>query len=109
LRKVKIEVIKKVFNEDLAKEYGHEGITGPCQRFEIGQTWYSSHNKPADFCDEAWKSLYQYVFGNAHKAEVYYDGSWCAKEGVAISACNNGITPVIFKIERIDEERTGEA
>ena len=56
--------------------------------------------------DEAWKAIYQYVFALAHFEgdEVFYGGSWIDKPGVAICSCNDGLRPVIFKLERTDEE-----
>ena len=35
---------------------------------ETGQVFYADYAKPADFCDEAWKAIYQYVFALAHGA-----------------------------------------
>lgn len=48
--------------------------------------------------------MYQYVFALSHGSEQFYYGDWIDKEGIAICSCNDGIRPVIFKIERTDEE-----
>ena len=34
--------------------------------------------------------------------EPFYYGDWVKEPGVAICSCNDGIRPVIFKIERED-------
>lgn len=61
---------------------------------------------PEGFCDEAWKTIYQYVFALAHGSgeEVFYYGDWIKKPGVAICSCNDGLRPVIFKAEATEQE-----
>ena len=70
-----------------------------------GQIFYADYAKPEDFCDEAWKAIYQYVFALAHGTgnELFYYGDWIRKPGVAICSCNDGLRPVIFKLEATDE------
>ena len=50
--------------------------------------------------------MYQYVFALAHGADksVFYYGDWIRKPGVAICSCNDGLRPVIFKLETTDQE-----
>ena len=71
-----------------------------------GQVFYADYAKPEGFCDEAWKAIYQYAFALSHGAgkEVFYYGDWIRKPGVAICSCNDGLRPVIFKLEATDEE-----
>ena len=90
---------------ELAAEYGAEGL-GACPMLREGQVFYADYAKPEGFCDEAWKAIYQYVFALAHGAgkEVFYYGDWIKKPGVAICSCNDGLRPVIFKLETTDEE-----
>lgn len=64
MTKVKITVLKTTLDEELAKEYGAEGLT----------------------------------------ACLFYNGDWIRKPGVAICSCNDGLRPVIFKLEATDEE-----
>jgi uncharacterized repeat protein (TIGR04076 family) len=33
------------------------------------EIFYADYSKPENFCDEAWKAIYQYVFALAHGAE----------------------------------------
>ncbi len=105
MKKVKITVIRKMFNEDLVREYGADNLTA-CPMLREGQVFYADYAKPEGLCDEAWKAIYQYVFALAHGAgnETFYYGDWIRKPGVAICSCNDGLRPVIFKLEVTDEE-----
>lgn len=104
MRKVKITILQTTFNEELAREYGAEGL-GPCPMMKEGQVFYADYAKPDGFCDEAWKAVYQYVFALAHGAgnDVFYYGDWIRTPGVAICSCNDGLRPVIMKLEATDE------
>lgn len=104
MRKVKITVLKTTLDKELAAEYGTEGL-GPCPMMKEGQVFYADWSRPDGFCDEAWKAIYQYVFALAHGAEngLFYYGDWIRKPGVAICSCNDGLRPVIFKLESTDE------
>lgn len=105
MKKVKITVLKTTFDKELADEYGAEGI-GPCPMLQTGQVFYADYAKPQGFCDEAWKAIYQYVFTLAHTEGkgIFYYGDWIRKEGIAICSCNDGLRPVIFKLEATDKE-----
>ena len=105
MKKVKITVLKTTLDKELAAEYGAEGL-GPCPMMKAGQVFYADYAKPEGFCDEAWKAIYQYVFALAHGAGggVFYYGDWIRKPGVAICSCNDGLRPVIFKLEATDED-----
>ena len=105
MKKCRITVLKRNLDEELANEYGVKGL-GKCPMHKEGQVYYADYAKPEGFCDEAWKAIYQYVFALAHGSEVFYYGDWTRKPGVAICSCNDGLRPVIFKIERTDEEAT---
>ena len=106
MKKVKITVLKTMFNKDLAKEYGVNNLT-TCPYHKAGQTFYADYAKPDDFCDEAWKAIYQYVFALAHGAEntTFYFNDWIKIPGVAICSCNDGLRPVIFKLQTVDTEQ----
>lgn len=105
MNKVKITVIKTTLDKELAEEYGAIGL-GACPMLQVGQIFYADYAKPDGFCDEAWKAVYQYVFALAHGTgkELFYYGDWIRKPGVAICSCNDGLRPVIFKLETTDEE-----
>lgn len=52
MKKVKITVLKTTLDEELACEYGAEGLTA-CPMMEKGQVFYADYAKPDGFCDEA--------------------------------------------------------
>lgn len=103
MRQVKITVLKTTLDQELAGQYGIPGI-GPCPMHQAGQTFLADYAKPDGLCDEAWKAIYQYVFALAHGAEsgLFYYGDWIDRPGVAIVCCNDGLRPVIFKLEATD-------
>lgn len=103
MKRVKITVLKTTIDQDLAAEYGVAGL-GPCPMLKPGQVFYADYAKPDKLCDEAWKAMYQYVFALAHGAEreLFYYGDWIRTPGVAICSCNDGLRPVIFKLETTD-------
>ena len=105
MKKVKITVLQTTLNQELASEYGAPGL-GPCPMMREGQVFYADYAKPEGFCDEAWKAIYQYVFALAHGAGegLFYYGDWICKPGVAICSCNDGLRPVIMKLEATEEE-----
>lgn len=103
MNQVKITVLKTTLDEDLAREYGVEGL-GHCPMLRAGQIFYADYAKPEGLCDEAWKAIYQYVFALAHGTgdTLFYYGDWIRTPGVAICSCNDGLRPVIFKLEATD-------
>lgn len=107
MKKVKITVLKKHFDAELAAQYGAEGL-GACPMLKEGQVFYADYAKPDGLCDEAWKAVYQYVFALSYGAGkdggLFYYGDWIRTPGVAICSCNDGLRPVIFKLEATDEE-----
>ena len=107
MKKVKITVLRKTLQEDLAREYGAEGLS-TCPMLREGQVCCADYAKPEGLCDEAWKAIYQYVFALAHRApddnSLFYYGDWIRKPGIAICSCNDGLRPVIFKLEVTGEE-----
>jgi uncharacterized repeat protein (TIGR04076 family) len=96
-------VLKTHFDEELAKEYGVKDL-GKCPIHKVGEVYLADFAKPEGFCDEAWKAIYQYAFALAHGNGPFYYKDWIDKPDVAICSCNDGLRPVIFKIERTDEE-----
>jgi uncharacterized repeat protein (TIGR04076 family) len=106
MRRCKITVLKRTLNRELAEEYGVEGLT-LCPHLEDGQEFLTDYARPDGFCDEAWKAIYQYVFALAHGAGedggLFYYDDWIRVPGVAICCCNDGLRPVLFKVERASE------
>ncbi|MDE7380296.1 MAG: TIGR04076 family protein [Clostridia bacterium] len=105
MNKVKITVLKTTLDKDLAEQYGVEGLS-TCPFHKAGQVFFADYAKPDGLCDEAWKAIYQYVFALAHGAQeqLFYYGDWIKEKGVAICSCNDGLRPVIFKLEATTEQ-----
>ncbi|NJE35565.1 TIGR04076 family protein [Megasphaera sp. SW808] len=105
MKKVKITILKTTLDQELAAQYGVPGLQA-CPMMREGQVFYADYAKPEGFCDEAWKAIYQYVFALAHGdgKTLFYHGDWIGKPNVAICSCNDGLRPVILKLEGTDEE-----
>ncbi len=58
MKKVKITILKRTLQEDLAKEYGIDDFP-KCPLMEDNAVFYADYAKPEGFCDEAWKAIYQ--------------------------------------------------
>lgn len=105
MKKVEITVFKTFLDKKLAAEYSSKGLTF-CSMLKENQMFYADYETPEGFCDEAWKAIYQYVFALVHGVgkELFCYGDWIRKSDVAVSNCNNGLRPIIFKCEVVEEE-----
>jgi uncharacterized repeat protein (TIGR04076 family) len=54
------------------------------------------------FCSEAWDAISRYIYAALQGGSIMH--GWMRDDRVMIACCNDGTRPVIFKIERIDEE-----
>ena len=84
MHKVRITILKTTFDSELAREYGAAGL-GPCPMMKRGQVFYADYAKPDGFCED-----------------LFYFGDWIREPGVAIVSCNDGLRPVIMKLEATD-------
>ncbi len=103
MKKVKITVLKCELKEDLAAEYGVEGLC-KCGRMKEGQEFIAGLDCPAGMCDTAWRCINQYVFALQNGTESFFFDNWCRHPRTAIACCNDGFRPVYFKIETTDED-----
>ena len=78
MNKVKITVLKTTLDKELAEEYGAAGLD-KCPMHTEGQVFYADYS-------------------------LFYYGDWIRKPGVAVCSCNDGLRPVIFKLESTDEK-----
>jgi uncharacterized repeat protein (TIGR04076 family) len=96
----RITVLRRTINEDFAKEYSKDKIE-LCPRNSEGQVYISIDGaKPDGFCDYAWRDIYKYVF------TLNFDGNfgvWMKDQNTVITCCTDGIRPVFYKIERIED------
>jgi len=101
----RITVVKRFANNNLIREYATGGENperqAPCSFCHEGQEFISeSMTKPEGFCSWAW-------------ADIQRDVIWVCQGGVqaqhktpgtAIASCTDGLNPVVFHIERIEED-----
>ena len=60
------------------------------------------HMLDGKFCSEAWDAISRYVYTALQGGSIMK--GWTNDEKMMIACCSDGTRPVIFKIERIDEE-----
>lgn len=104
MKKVKITVVKRAWHQDLADQYAAPGL-GPCRYNTEGMEFVCTNGweKPAGLCDNAWKSMMEYVFTLAHGGGNFYDGE-LKNPNAFIASCNDGFRPVSYLIEAMDED-----
>lgn len=102
MTKLKISVVKVVDPEQFLDEWPVEKLDWmvECPYFHEGQEFEITKDKmPEGFCESAWRCMYPSV-------DVLINGgnySYFKEKGVSVVCCNDGLRPVVFKIERIDE------
>ena len=101
MAKCKITVLKITFQKEIAETYCRDWL-GPCSVFTEGQEFLIDDpwQIPENFCSTAWGDIFKNV------QTICLGGNFPStqKEGMNISCCVDGVRPVIFKIERIEEE-----
>ncbi len=98
--KMKITVLKRMFNQDLADEYCQPD-TELCPRFTEGQEFtVEGLKQPEGFCDWAWNDIHKcymtLLFGGGFTP-------WMKDDNNIIACCTDGIRPVVFNLERIED------
>ena len=101
MKKVKITVIKKFSPEDIFGEKMIRHSTGkpipPCYLEENQEFIVESHlDVPEGFCGQAWHDLYDTIMIYYCNGDIEYPAP-----GVTYTPCNDGVRPVIFKLEKI--------
>ena len=95
---VKITILKKLVVEDIHKEYAKENLPVVCAKGKVGDEFVSKNcEMPDKFCIGAWKGLESKVMLLASGD----DSPYVKQDGVAIHSCNDGLHPVIYKLERL--------
>jgi uncharacterized repeat protein (TIGR04076 family) len=104
LVKIKLTVIKRTKPEEV---FGEKGYTTPngkkvteCTAFKDGQEFIVEKlNKPEGFCGWAWRDVYKDI------AVLNFGGNFTnwAIDGTQYTCCTDGVRPVIFKLERIED------
>ena len=101
--KVKITVLKKLYHEDLVDAYllpEKKASYPPCYRFNEGDVFIvDGFEMPAGFCPWAWADIHREIISVMFHAE--FPNS--KKPGSIIASCTDGLRPVIFKVESLEE------
>lgn len=103
MSKVKITVLKRCLNTELADEYCNCKVD-LCPTFKEGQEFIASFDMPDGFCGSAWNDISKYVMtliSGGNFSKDFFDG-WMKDDNQMIACCSDGIRPVVFKIERIE-------
>lgn len=105
--KCKITVIRRELFQDLADQYLADPDSGKCPYFKDGEEFIVDFGDyfrmlNGKFCSEAWSCISHYVYTALQGGSIMR--GWTNDEKMMIACCNDGTRPVIFKIERIDEE-----
>ena len=99
-KKLKITVVKRDFYKDLADEYAADKNIGVCEAVKDGQVYIlEGLDKPEDFCSWAWADLQRDVVAIQFGANY----PWIKQPNTVISCCTDGLRPVVFKLELIEE------
>ena len=104
MSKCRITVVKRSLNQELIDAYVSETRQNfeKCPVYEDGQEIIIEGFplKPEGFCDWAWADIHRDV------TAVMFGGSypWIRQPGTAITCCTDGLRPVIFKVEKIEDE-----
>jgi len=96
----RITVVKKAFHKDLIDEYlPHLSDQAEiCPVFQVGQTFEIEGPfgaKPEGFCDWAWADIRKVV------ALIMMGAN--PTPGTEFTCCSDGLRPVTFRIQRIEE------
>lgn len=105
MTKAKITVIKKlsatdIYSDDMPVETNPKMFAPECDQFELGQEFIlEGIDCPKGFCNWAFADIQRDI------THIFFRGNypWFKEKGVAISCCTDGLRPVVFKIERIEE------
>ena len=102
--KTKITVVKRVSLKDLFGDnppahINEEMVTPQCPAMKEGQEFIFEYDCPPGFCSWAFADIQRDIM------LVQFGGSypWIKERQVAIACCTDGLRPVIFRIERIED------
>jgi uncharacterized repeat protein (TIGR04076 family) len=100
----KITVLKTTVQSELAGDYCQQEVD-PCPLLREGQEFVTGFEKPEGFCDWAWNDLLRFVTalltGGNFKEDLFQ--GWMKDENTMIACCTDGMRPVIFLLERVDD------
>lgn len=99
--KVKITVLRRLCNQDLADQYLEPGAVLPCPEFAEGQEFVvESSRGPEGFCSAAWHDLYPYYLILRQGGNF---AGWSRDANCIVRCCTDGVRPVVFELRRIED------
>lgn len=102
MHKVRITILKTTFDSELAREYGAAGL-GPCPMMKRGQVFMQTmRNRTVSVMKLGRRFISMYLHLRTAAERIFYFGDWIREPGVAIVSCNDGLRPVIMKLEATD-------
>jgi uncharacterized repeat protein (TIGR04076 family) len=100
VKDVKITVATLLRPGKIFDELAAGTVAAECERMKVGQVYVSRQlNMPEGFCGWAWADIQRDV---AHLA-MDGDFPWIKKKGSMVSCCTDGLRPVVFKLERVED------
>lgn len=102
-KRAKITVLKKDFHPELAELFLTDGeAVGACPLLETGDEFIFEGNAkmPEGLCPWAWIDIYQSVSAVSSGSSFT---PWNNREGQTIVCCTDGIRPVIFGIQAMED------
>ncbi len=127
--KVKLTVLDKKLYPELQEQYCANPCSGACNCYNVGDEFIFQRQDGKDHffymglntlvkttadpdtvaggpkrphCSEAWDAFSRYIYAGLQGGSIMK--GWMKEENTMITCCSDGTRPVIFKIERIDEE-----
>ena len=98
MKKCRITVLKRTLFEDLRDEYFTKDF-GLCPAMKGGDVFTTGgmfgNSKPEGFCEYAWQAIQNIACTLAGGGKVF-------GEDYNIACCNDGVRPVIMKLEAVD-------
>lgn len=104
MHKVKITVLSVELKQELIAAHGC-GRLDACPWHKEGDSFITDFRKPDGFCADAWCCIEKYVFTLAHTRKPLFWNDW-AEPGKAVVCCNDGLRPVTFLVESLEERAT---
>ena len=103
-KKIKVTVIRKLDMRAIhpGEDMGNaESLAPVCPAFNVGDEFMvGAGGCPEGFCQGAFVDIFRYISGL--RAGANYP--WMKAPGTMVACCGDGLRPVIFKLERMEEQ-----
>jgi uncharacterized repeat protein (TIGR04076 family) len=101
---VKISVLQTLTTEDVFKGKTLAFFEEKCPRHSVGDEFVcETHECPSGFCSWAYADIQKDITDLHYDSPPYYN-HWLKGHRVTYVSCTMGQHPVIFKIERVEDE-----